>query len=116
MDRDAYDNIKWIGMHTKGMFKYNDTSWVNFNTSNSPIRTSVVNINVDKSNRKWISDGYLKIFKDSDSSWFFFDSSNSNFNFINNTETLFPNDSLVWMSTLGYGVYKYNYNTWINCI
>lgn len=108
------NNIKWIGMHSKGMFKFNDTNWVNFNTLNSPLRSSVININVDNTNKKWISDGYLKTFRDSDSTWFIFDSTNAIFNFISNSETIFLGDSLLWMSTLGFGIYKYNYNNWTN--
>lgn len=50
-----YDNAKWIGTLEKGLIKYDEVGFSNFNTSNSPIPDNRINcISIDPQNRVWV--------------------------------------------------------------
>ena len=60
------NNIKFIGPSSSGLNIYNDTTWINYNDTNSPMPSnSISNISIDSLNNKWLAtSGGLVIFNE----------------------------------------------------
>lgn len=99
----------WIGSSSRGVFRYNQPTWTNFNSDNSDLGSDYIpSLTVDKNNHIWISRGNC---------WFYdFDGKRWNLHLIrfdSYDEDVFAiaagSDNNIWMGTIE-GLKKYDGN------
>ena len=104
-------NVKWMGSFDKGLIKFNENEFINFNTGNSVIPSNQVNcLNIDNSNKIWIgTNNGLAVYNSG--SWQIFNTNNSELPNNNINSISFDNAGNAWIGTNN-GFVKCNGNTW----
>ena len=103
---------KWIGTSNDGLAVYNDTSWVIYNTTNTPQLPSndITSITIDKNNIKWIGT-YNGVVKYNDTTWTIYDQSNSLLPTNSIGSITIDSNNVKWIGTEA-GVVTYNDTIW----
>jgi streptogramin lyase len=106
-----HNNIKWIGTQDKGLIRFDEISFTNFDITNSSIPANSINcISVDNLNKVWVgTNSGIGVFDGS--SWTVYNESNSGLtaNIINAIH--FDNSGAAFIGTPS-GLFKFNGASW----
>lgn len=105
------NNYKWIGTFDKGLVKFDDVNFYNFNTTNSGIPANrILTISVGSQNKIWVgtSDG-LAIYDGS--TWVIYNKTNSALRSNEILSIKFDNNGIAWIGAYT-GLYKFDGINW----
>jgi ligand-binding sensor domain-containing protein len=97
---NATDGTKWFGTDTKGVFKYDGTTWTNYTPEKSPLPGAQVSvIAFDRRNNYWFgtTDGLAKF--DGRSGWTVYNLENSKLPANSITSLAFDKSNILWVGT-----------------
>ncbi len=103
------NNVKWIGSLDKGVIRYNEVNFTNFNTTNSPLPTNRINcISVDPQNRVWVGTDFgIGVFDGT--GWTIYNRNNSGLTAELINTIVFDNMGNAWIGTSA-NLVKYRWN------
>ena len=108
------NNIKWIGTQGNGISKFDNFNWTTYNFQNSGLPSDAIRgITIDYLGNKWIATrfGGLARFNSNLNSWTVYNTSNSGIP-ENNLYSVFTQNHIKWVGTLGSGLAEFNDTTW----
>jgi ligand-binding sensor domain-containing protein len=105
------NNVKWIGSLDKGLIKYDEISFNNFDKTNSSIPSNKINcIAIDVQNRVWVGTDFgIGILNGN--SWIIYDRNNSGLTSEIINTIRFDNSGNTWIGTAG-NLVKFNGINW----
>lgn len=112
-------NIKWIGTTSGGVAKFNDTTWIIYNTENSPLISPFIQrIDIDKYNNKWFCTrfGGVAKFNSSQNQWTIYTSTNSGLPGNNTSCIFFDENNTKWIGIEGGGFTIFNDTNWVTAL
>ncbi len=95
------NNVKWIGSLDKGLIRYDEISFINYNMTNSSIPSNRINcITIDNQNRIWVGTDFgIGVFDGS--SWIIYNRNNSGLSPELVYTIRFDNNGNTWIGTSG---------------
>lgn len=106
------NGIKWIGSFDRGLIKFNEITFTNYNKSNSALPSDrILTISVDSQNKIWVgTDNGLAIYDGTN--WIIYNKTNSGLKSNEILSIKFDDNGITWIGAYT-GLYRFDGTNWI---